>query len=130
MMLAIISIIISFVVGLFFGGYFFYLLMVKVFAKNPALVLKHLSEDTQVTDEDFEEYVNAKTNEIEQMSMSSFDECVELIVERHGDQFFLFLKENDVFVSQGKSIIEALDIAHSRYPGTDFKYYLTDEDVI
>lgn len=44
----------------------------------------------------------------------------ELKVEKHGDQIFLYTKDNDEFISQGADLKEALDRAAKRFPERTF----------
>ena len=114
-----------FVIGVLLGGYWFYLLMVNAFTKDPELVLKHLAAEYEEID-DVEEYINAKTNEIINVQSDFLDDCVELTVEKHNSQIYMFFKDTDKFAGQGKTVLEALERVHKRFPGNNFTYSLPD----
>lgn len=42
-------------------------------------------------------------------------------VEKHGEQIFLYTKDNDEFISQGSTLKEALDRAAKRFPERSFR---------
>lgn len=41
-------------------------------------------------------------------------------IEKHGDCYYLFDKETDTFVAQGKTVEEIKDAMQKRYPGKTF----------
>lgn len=45
----------------------------------------------------------------------------ELIAEKQKDMFYLFAKDNNEFIGQGKTVEEALEAAKKRFPNQSFK---------
>lgn len=126
----IITIIISVAIGLFLGSYLLYRLIIAAFKNDPGMVIEELSKqcgfETKSMLNDDVKMFNAVTDEEVSVPQELLDDAVELTVEQHSNQFYMFFKHNDAFVSQGKTILEALDRAHKRYPGNDFVYTLDD----
>lgn len=125
-----IAIIVALLVGLFLGSYLFFLLITTAFKQDPSMVIEQLCksvgfESKAVEDPDL--FVNAANGELEHVSQMVLDKAIELQVEKHGSQYYLYFKDSSAYVSQGSSVIEALERAHERYPGNDFVYTLDDE---
>lgn len=71
------------------------------------LVREHLNEEGELTlDEAFEEENEIKT--------------INVRIERHGDQLFVYDKEDGAFLAQGKDFFEMDDALASRFPNTKF----------
>lgn len=51
----------------------------------------------------------------------------ELKVEKHGDQLFLYTKDNDEFISQGADLKEALERAEKRFPDRSFRGHISKQ---
>lgn len=124
------TILISLAVGLFLGSYLLFRLIIAAFKNDPGVVIEELSKqcgfETKIKPTNDVKMFNAETDEVVSVPQELLDEAIELTVEQHSNQFYMFFKHNDAFVSQGKSILEALDRAHKRYPGNDFVYTLDD----
>ena len=103
MVIGFIVVLIIFLVGMFFGGYVFFRLMINAYDNDPSIVLKYL---------DGPETIDKPAN--------STTEMVELVVEHHGSKVFMFFKKDDVFAGQGTTISEALEQATQRFPGIKF----------
>ena len=52
---------------------------------------------------------------------------VDLIVERHGDEIYLYDLANNEFLAQGSSLQEALDRLAERFPDRRYSGHLTQE---
>lgn len=125
-----IAIIVALLVGLFLGSYLFFLLITTAFKQDPSMVIEQLCKSVGFQSkavEDHDLFVNAANGEVEYVSKMVLDKAIELQVEKHGSQYYLYFKDSYAYVSQGSSVIEAIERAHERYPGNDFVYTLDDE---
>lgn len=52
----------------------------------------------------------------------------EIRIEKHGDMLYLFAKDTDEFLAQGKSLQEALDVVETRYPDQTFQGKISKEE--
>jgi len=124
-----IAIIVALLVGLFLGSYLFFLLITTAFKQDPSMVIEQLCKSVGFQSkavEDHDLFVNAANGEVEHVSKMVLDKAIELQVEKHGSQYYLYFKDSSAYVSQGSSVIEALERAHERYPGNDFVYTLDE----
>ena len=124
-----IAIIVALLVGLFLGSYLFFLLITTAFKQDPSMVIEQLCKSVGFQSkavEDHDLFVNAANGEVEYVSKMVLDKAIELQVEKHGSQYYLYFKDSSAYVSQGSSVIEALERAHERYPGNDFVYTLDE----
>ena len=124
-----IAIIVALLVGLFLGSYLFFLLITTAFKQDPSMVIEQLCKSVGFQSkavEDHDLFVNAANGEVEYVSKMVLDKAIELQVEKHGSQYYLYFKDSYAYVSQGSSVIEALERAHERYPGNDFVYTLDE----
>jgi hypothetical protein len=124
-----IAIIVALLVGLFLGSYLFFLLITQAFKQDPSMVIEQLCKSVGFQSkavEDHDLFVNAANGEVEYVSKMVLDKAIELQVEKHGSQYYLYFKDSSAYVSQGSSVIEALERAHERYPGNDFVYTLDE----
>lgn len=125
-----IAIIVALLVGLFLGSYLFFLLITTAFKQDSSMVIEQLCKSVGFQSkavEDHDLFVNAANGEVEYVSKMVLDKAIELQVEKHGSQYYLYFKDSYAYVSQGSSVIEAIERAHERYPGNDFVYTLDDE---
>ena len=97
----------AFIVGVVAGCYFQHRNMKTLYSIDPDEAINMLSRGQRNDSERF----------------------TELTVEKHEGQIFLSFAESGMFVSQGKSIDDALDIAHERFPSLDFTFIIDEEDV-
>lgn len=61
-------------------------------------------------------------------SVRSEEDVRSIKVERHGESLYLFTKDTDEFLGQGKTLQEALDNVSSRFPGKNFNGNLSKEE--
>lgn len=52
----------------------------------------------------------------------------EIKVEKYGNALYLYAKDNDQFLAQGNTLQEALAEVDKKFPGKNFKGYLSKED--
>jgi len=52
----------------------------------------------------------------------------EMRVERHGEQLYLFAKDNNEFLAQGTTLQEAIANVEKRFPDQNFKGLLSKEE--
>lgn len=100
----------TFIIGVFAGAYLWNNLINAAFQHDPQFFIETLYRDNN----------DSIDNVVE-------DNVMELDVEKEGSQIFMWLKCSGVFISQGNSVGEALDIAKARFPGAEFKFELPAE---
>ena len=76
-------------------------------------------------------YMEAKNQmleaEIEALTKKVKQLVVRVNVEKHGDMFYLFEKETDQFVAQGRDLDEIKQILQTRFPQ---KTFFADDDAV
>jgi len=124
-----IVIIISLVVGAFVGGYVFFLLLITTFNNDPKMVIDLLCKSVGVNaivTTNLSELNNVLSSDVDNKLDQRVVNAIELSVKKYGEQFYLYFKESESYISQGSSIDEAMERAHKRYPGQYFIYTLDD----
>lgn len=86
--------IIMLVIGVLLGGYIYHWLLFASFNKDPVAVLRVLDGKNR-------KEINKDNRDF-----------AELEIEQHGNSIMAWFKETGVFVSQGATIQEVIDIAH------------------
>ena len=116
-------IIIAFVSGVVIGGYVFYRLLISAVEKDPHVVINQLFGDEPnvkvFSSDNIEEYIDFLENE--------YGEQLDLIVETHGNQVYLFEYGTDKFIAQGATIDEAVSRAKELHPGISFDIFAPKE---
>ena len=101
----------AFIIGVFAGGYWWHRMTMAAYRHDPTALIAVLNRHIEPENEDEDELY----------------ECVELEVEKHGNQIMMWFKECGTFVSQGETVDEALEVAHERFPKFNFHFELPDD---
>ena len=64
-----------------------------------------------------------------QQEQDNPDNTRELDIERHGDQLYIYTKNDKEFLAQGSTLQECLDRIEKRFPGRSFQGVINKEQV-
>lgn len=78
-------------------------------------------------DPELERNIERARQEIARLEAGTDTDHEELRVERHGEQIYIYTKNNNEFLAQGSSLQECLERIEQRFPGRNFRGLLSKE---